>query len=179
MMNDDLRRNRAYGFWHQHHRRDRRLQLETVSRLGCKWVRTEGFPNWNGADAGKGKGFNWRGRIPRNVRRQLPVHRRHRELNANWQPKPRLSTRNDDDYFGDTLVMRHTNRTRRWAENPPAFAAAAPYQGNCLRCCPGGRSRRSTASTGAWADRSNRYAIGSPCVINGRRGCCHESSRLM
>ena len=101
-----------------------------------------------------------------------------RELNANWQPKPRLSTRNDDEYFGDTPVMRHTNRTRRWAENPPAFAAAAPYQGNCLRCCPGGRSRRPTASTGAWADRSNRYAIGSPCVINGRTGCCHESSRL-
>jgi hypothetical protein len=35
-------------------------QLDTVARLGFKWVRTDGFPNWNGAYGGKVEApFNW------------------------------------------------------------------------------------------------------------------------
>ena len=56
-----------------------------------------------------------------------------RERNAAWQPKPRLSTRNDDLFFGDKAPMLHTNRTTRWDDKAPDWSAAQPYEGNCLQ----------------------------------------------
>lgn len=56
-----------------------------------------------------------------------------RERNPGWRPKPRLSTRNDEKYFGDTPGTKHTYRNNNWSPNSPDPTEALPFSGNCLQ----------------------------------------------
>jgi len=56
-----------------------------------------------------------------------------RERNPGWQPKPRLSTRNDDKYFGDTPATKHTYRNNQWSPRAPDPTEAVPFTRNCLQ----------------------------------------------